>query len=546
MNAIYDYVIIGSGFGGSVSAMRLTQKGYKVLLIESGKKWESTDFPKTNWNLRKYLWLPSIFCYGIQRINFLKDVMILSGSGFGGGSLVYGNTLYVPHDSFFNLPTIQKIGGKDFLMPFYNLSKKMLGVVTHNLHTPSDEAMLKTATDLGYGHTFEKNPVGVFFSDDQNTRDPYFDNEGPNRSPCIQCGGCMIGCRYNSKNTLDKNYLYFAQKFGLEVLVEHKVTEIIPHSQDGALGYSIKAIHTTSIFKKTKTFKTKGIIISAGVLGTLSLLLKMKKKHLPNLSPILGDKLRTNSEAILGAVSYDKAINYSSGIAITSSIYPNEYTHIQPVRYPIGSDAMGLLSTLLTDGGGKIPRPLRFIGNVIRTPINFFRTLLPFNMIQRSIIVLVMQNLDNSLKAILKRRWFFPFRKTLTSQYTEGEKSPTYIPLANDFVKQLSKNINGFGLSSIPEVMLNIPTTAHVLGGAIMGENAKEGVIDFKNQVFGYQNMYICDGSMIPQNLGVNPSLSITAFTERAMSFIPPKNTKISYLKSEEKWGTTSLLKNYL
>ncbi len=543
----YDYIIIGSGFGGSVSAMRLSQKGYKVAVLESGKRWNGKDFPKTNWNTRKFLWLPKLFCYGIQRINILNHVMVLSGAGVGGGSLVYANTLYVPKKKFFETDTVKKLGGEKAFLPFYNIAKRMLGVVENPRLWEVDELMKETAQDIGKGDTFTPTPVGIYFGageDDKTTKDPYFGGEGPDRHACNYCGGCMVGCRFNAKNTLDKNYLYFAEKLGATIIPETKVTRVRPLNEDGSDGYEIDTVSTTGWFgSPRKTFRAKGVVFSAGVLGTVNLMLKLKAEgHLPRISDSLGDVVRTNSEAIIGVTARDPKIDFSNGIAITSSVHPSDDTHIEPVRYSKGSDVMGMLATVMTDGGGRLPRPLRFIGNVLSHPIDFLRTLIPWGFAKKSIILLVMQSIDNSIKLVRKRRWIWPFQKTLTSSMSAGETIPTYIAQANDFARRLAGKIDAIPQSSIPEVMLDIPTTAHVLGGAMIAVNPEEGVADETNHVYGYKNMLVCDGSMIPGNLGVNPSLSITAFTERAMSFIPPKEKKQNFLKFEQSWKITKTL----
>ena len=539
---IYDYIVIGSGFGGSVSAFRLAQKGYRVAVIESGKRFASEDFPKSNWNLRKFLWLPKIFCYGIQRMNLLNDVLVLSGAGVGGGSLVYAATLYVPPDEFFEERTIRKLGGKEGLLPYYRLASLMLGVA-ENPYFGAPEAVLKeTAEDLGFGHTFRKTPVGICFEDPEKpAADPYFSGEGPPRQGCEFCGGCMVGCRVNAKNTLDKNYLYFAEKLGTEIVPETKAVEIRP-LDDGT--YAVATRSTTGLFgRPRRTFHAKGVVVSAGTLGTLDLLLGMKaKKLLPGLSDVLGRRVRTNSEAIIGATSRKRDVDYSKGVAITSSVHPDPRTHIEPVRYPAGSSAMYLLETNLTDGGGKIPRPLRYLGNVLRHPLDFLRTLVPYDFARRSIILLVMQTVDNSIRIVRKRRWFRPFSRSLGSKREGGARPPTYIPVAHTFARSMAKKMDAIPGSSIPEVLLDTPTTAHILGGCAIAENENEGVVDLQNRVFGHENLLVCDGSMVPVNLGVNPSLTIAALTERAMSFIPPKGGRIAHLEAEHGWGTTNLL----
>ncbi|TGK34512.1 GMC family oxidoreductase [Leptospira gomenensis] len=542
----FDYVIVGSGFGGSVSALRLSQKGYKVAVLESGKRWNSGDFPKTNWNLRKFLWFPKLFCFGIQRINFLNDVMVLSGAGVGGGSLVYANTLYVPPEPFWKNEIVSKMGGKKSILPYYQLAKQMLGVVENPRIWDSDRYMLETAQTFGIEGTFQRTPVGVHFG--KSGIDPFFGGEGPERNSCNDCGGCMVGCRYNAKNTLDKNYLYFAEKAGAEVFAETKAVALIPLGEDGSDGYEIHTERTTSFFGFPKrVLKARGVVLSAGVLGTLGVLLKMREEGiLPKLSHKLGHMVRTNSESLIGVTLKDKGADLSHGVAITSSVFPDEHTHIEPVRYPDGADAMnGLAAGVIVDGGGIIPRQLRFLIEVLKHPISSVRLLNPIGFARRTIILLVMQTVDNSIEILRKRRWIWPFRRTLSSTQESGEKIPTYIPIANEFARRLAKITDGVARSSINEALLDIPATAHILGGCNIGEKPETGVVDLQNRVFGYRNLLVCDGSMIPANLGVNPSLTITALTERAMSFIPPKSGDILRFRFEKKWGVEKLFQNF-
>ena len=542
----YDYIVVGSGFGGSVSAMRLSQKGYKVLVIESGKRWNPEDFPKTSFSLTKYVWFPKIFCYGIQRINLLNDVMILSGSGVGGGSLVYANTLYIPPKPFFENPVVKKMGAEKILLPFYEIAKRMLGVIENPKLWEVDTFMKETAEEMGVGDTFKRTPVGINFHDKDQV-DPYFAGEGPVRNSCNFCGGCMVGCRFNAKNTLDKNYLYFAEKLGTVILPETKVVKLIPLSEDGSLGYEILTQSTTGFFGyPKKRYIAKNVVLSAGVLGTLGLLLKMQQeKIMTKLSPMLGNTVRTNSESIVGVTSLKRGVDFSKGIAITSSIYPDEHTHIEPVRYSAGSDVMGTLAAgTLVDGGGSVPRILRFIWSSILHPINTIRFLSPIGFAKSSIILLVMQTVDNSIKIVRKRRLIWPFQKTITSTQEQGMRIPAFIPIANDFARRLAKRIGGVARSSYNEVFLNVPTTAHILSGCIIGDSPETGVIDLKNQVYGYKNLMICDGSMVPANLGVNPSLTITALSEHAMSFIPLASEveKPKFFDYEKKWKVTNTL----
>lgn len=542
---IYEYIVIGSGFGGSVAAMRLAQKGFRVAVVEAGRRWSADDFPRTNWNLRRYLWWPLISCYGIQRISLLRHFMLLGGAGVGGGSLNYGNILFEPRDQFYRSEVIQRLGGRSALKPYYKIASKMLGLVENPDLEEIDDCLRETANEMGCGETFRPTPVGVFFgTPDEVVSDPYFDGEGPPRQGCNFCGGCMVGCRFNAKNTLDKNYLYFAEKLGALIIPETKVVDIIPLSPGGLTGYELHCWSTTSGWRGRRfKMRTGGIVVAAGVLGTVNLLLDQKEKgHLSALSDALGRRVRTNSEALIAARSRKGDVDYSRGIAITSSVHLDDQTHVQPVRYSRDSDVMGLLATVLTDGGGSIPRPVRFLGNVLRHPLDFLRTLYPFDFARRAFILLVMQTVDNSLRLVRRRRFPLFWRKKITSSYEEGTSAPpTYIPAAHAFLRRMARKLNAIPMSSVGEVLLDIPTTAHILGGAGMGHRPQDGVIDVRNRVFGYRNMYICDGSMIPENLGVNPSLSIVALTERAMSFIAPKR-KQKFFRFEERWRITGTL----
>jgi cholesterol oxidase len=543
-----DFVVVGSGFGGSVSALRLAQKGYKVLVVEAGKRWKTEEFPKTSWSLPKFLWAPKLFCYGIQRITLLRDVLVLSGAGVGGGSLVYANTLYVPPAPFFAHRTVQEMGGAEAILPFFDVARRMLGVVENPRLWPADELMAKTATEMGFGDTFVRTPVGVFFGPGEAPLpDPYFDGEGPDRTPCSFCGGCMVGCRFGAKNTLDKNYLYLAEKLGAEVLPETQVVDLAPLSPDGSAGWELRTRSTTGWFgHPRRTLRAAQVVLSAGVLGTLDLLTRMQEAgRLPKLSARLGHTVRTNSESLIGVSTFSDAIDHSRGIAITSSVHPDEHTHIEPVRYSAGSDAMATLAApVLVDGGGRVPRQVRFVASVLRHPLRSLRMAWPVGFAKKSIILLVMQTVDNSIRLVRKRRWFWPVSRSLTSVQDQGERIPTYIPVANEFARKLAKNMGGTARSSVNEALLDVPATAHILGGACIGETEASGVVDLENRAFGYPTLRICDGSMIPANLGVNPSLTITALSERAMSFVPPKDPGegARHFAFEVRWGVLPTL----
>jgi cholesterol oxidase len=519
----FDFVVIGSGFGGSVSALRLAEKGYRVCVLERGPRWDARDFPKTNWNLRKSLWMPRAKCFGILRLSFLSDVFVLSGAGVGGGSLVYANTLYVPPDAFFAAPAWRGLADwKPLLLPFYRRAQFMLGVTQNQFEAEPDRVLADIAGELGKGDTYVTTPVAVYFGKPgQEAADPYFGGAGPARSGCTLCGGCMVGCRFNAKNTLDRNYLWFAERLGAEVRPMRTAVDV--RARDGG-GYDV--VHERSgawVLRDRQVLRARNVVMAAGVLGTVQLLLECKARgSLPKLSPALGRTVRTNSEAILGVKSRRRDVRFDRGIAITSSIHPDEHTHVEVVRYSDGSDALAPLSTLLTDGGPGRPRWLRYLGNVVRHPLDFARSLWPFGTARRGIFLLVMQTLDNSIGLRLRRRWTRLWRRALdTGPGPDGDaRNPTYIPLGNQVARTFAKKVDGVAKSSIMEVLFDVPTTAHILGGAVIGGSADSGVVDTRHQAFGHPGLYVVDGSMIPANLGVNPSLTITALAEHAMSQI--------------------------
>ena len=525
-NRIYDYIIIGSGFGGSVSALRLSEKGYTVGVLEKGKRYESWDFPRTNWNLRKNLWIPQLGLYGIWNLSLLRHVFILHGTGVGGGSLNYCNQLLVPPDEVFGKPEWGPGDWKVRLAPFYDRAKRMLGANPSPQVGKADKILAEIGKEIRGEDTFHINDVGVFFGEpDKTVPDPYFKGEGPERTGCTFCGACMIGCRVGSKNTLDKNYLYLAEhKYGVKIFPETEVTGVRPLDD----GYEVLTKKSTGILHPKKTFRAYGVVFSGGVMGSVKLLMACKTRGmLPKLSPQLGNFVRTNSEALLGVRANDKNADYSDQISITSGIYPDENTHVEIVRFNKGSDLMAFLTTLLTDGGGRMPRAVRFLGNVVRHPWAFLKSLSPFGWGARTPILLVMQTVENHMHFDYKRRWWRFGKRSMNSSLAPGSKKvPSYIPIANKVARRMGEKMDGQSLSSWPEVLFDVPTTAHILGGAVMGETPETGVVDFKGEIHGYPNLFIVDGSNVPVNLGVNPSLTITAVAEYIMSHIPPQSER--------------------
>ncbi len=513
----YDVIVIGSGFGGSVAALRLTEKGYRVGVLEAGRRFTAEDFPKTNWDMRRFFWFPKLGMKGIQRMTLLRDVLVLTGAGVGGGSLVYANILYQPGPAFYQDPGWSDITDwRQELAPHFDRATAMLGVTTVPTETPADHVMRAVAGHFGVESTFRPTPVGVFFGEPGvEVDDPYFAGSGPRRTGCVGCGGCMVGCRYGAKNSLDRNYLHFAEKAGAVVHPENEVIDVASLPQRG---YRVTA-RRPGVARRHSAFTADQVVFAAGALGTTRLLLELKERgRLGGISDRLGHRVRTNSEAIVGAVANDTSVDYSHGVAITSSIYTSEHTHMEPVRYPKGSNVMGLLAVLLTDGGPGVPRQLRFLGNVLRHPVAFARSLSVRRWAERSIILLVMQDHDNSLRVFRKKGWF---GTRLSSEQGHGEPNPTYIPEANDAARVAASVMGGTPASAINEVLLDVPTTAHILGGAGIGARSSDGVIDPYHRVFGHSGLHVVDGAAIGSNLGVNPSLTITAMAERAMSMWP-------------------------
>lgn len=513
---LYDFIIIGSGFGGSTSALRLSEKGYSVAVLEKGREFKDEDFPKTNWNIKRFLWAPLIGCFGFQRISWFKEVLILSGAGVGGGSLVYANTLMNPPDKFFENPVWSKFKNwKEVLTPFYKKAEFMLGATENPWTHRGDELLAEVARDMGKSDTVENVKVGVYFGDVNKEKDPYFNGHGPKRLGCTACAGCMVGCRYNAKNTLVKNYLFFARKFGAKVYPKTYVDKVEKINDE----YHIHTYKTGSWFKRIKvTYRSKGVVFSGGVLGTMDLLLKQKHsyKSLPLLSETLGEGVRTNSEMLVGVTSKNTKLN--EGVAISSIMNPDVDTHVEIVKYSNGSDFMKVLTFPFVELVRF--RFIKSIFKVLSNPFKYIKLYFFTNWAANSIIFLVMQNIDSSMKLELKK---WPFNRLSFNNKGQG-KVPFYIPGGVEILKRYTEKVKGIAQSASPEVLLNKPATAHILGGAVMGESRETGVVNDRFEVFGYPNMYILDGSIVPCNIGVNPSLTITSLTEYAMSLIPEKS----------------------
>lgn len=530
----YDVLTIGSGFGGSVTALRLTEKGYRVGVIEAGRRFADHEFAKNSWHLKDFLWAPKLGFYGIQRVHLLKDAMILAGAGVGGGSLNYANTLYKPGDNYFRSRAWDHITDwEDELTPYYDQARKMLGVVTNPTVTPADKLSKQVAEEMGVGDTFRMTPVGVFFGkkvglegeEGETVADPYFGGVGPDRTACTECGECMTGCRHGAKNTLLKNYLYLAEKAGAKVHDRSTVTAIRKLGADDEPGWEITVERTGPILgrKKTSTFTSDYLIMAAGTWGTQNLLHREKEDGtLPQLSDHLGQLTRTNSEALLGVGLWKKEPEYDfhKGVAITSSYWPAPDTHIEPVRYGLKSNAMGLLQTLNTDGDTRWPRWVEFLRLLVKNPLAIKLVLDLRGWSERTMINLVMQARDNSLTTNLKKigplRW-------LTSRQGEGEPNPSWIPEGNEATRRGAAHFDKAVAGGVWPEVFNIPLTAHFLGGCTISDSPETGVVDPYHRVWGYPSMFVTDGSSITANPGVNPSLSITANAERAAALWPNK-----------------------
>jgi cholesterol oxidase len=524
MNNSFDVVVIGSGFGGSVSALRLREKGYSVAVLEAGRRFEDKDFPKTSWRLNKFLFAPKLGLYGIQRIHVLPDVLILSGAGVGGGSLVYANTLYQPGDDYFNDKQWAAITDwKKELEPWFDQARRMLGVTENPYFSNSDQAMKDVAHEMGVGHTFQMAPLGVFFGEGRGivSKDPFFGGVGPDRNGCQQCGSCMTGCLFNAKNTLPKNYLGLAESAGAKVFPMTTATKI-EQVEDGR--WKITTVKTGDPFgSRGKSFYANEVIVAAGTYNTQKLLHKMKdSKVLPLLSDRLGDLSRTNSEALTGALMKNTDIDFSQGSAITSSFFPDEHTHIEPVRYGKGSNLMGLLQTIMTDGSSSKMRRKQWWKAFFANPYLLKRILDVRKWSERTVIALTMQNVDSYISVKPKRSWF---GWHLTSTNDLDHPNATYIPAANEVVRRIAQKHGGIAGGHVGD-LIDAPFTAHFVGGCVIGQDALHGVVDPYHRVWNYPTLHIVDGSTITANLGVNPSLTITAQAERALSLWPNKGEK--------------------
>jgi cholesterol oxidase len=515
-----DVAIVGSGFGGSVTALRLGEKGYRVEVLEAGRRWDADSLPRSNWAIHRYLWFPRLGLRGIQRFTLLRDVMVAHGVAVGGGSVVYANTLYEPLPAYFDDPAWSAITDwRAETAPFYDQAKRMLGVTTVPFTTSADRILREVGDELGVADTHHPTDVGVWFgAAGETVPDPYFGGVGPARTGCIRCGNCMIGCKHGAKNSLDHNYLHLAEQRGVTVSPERQVVDLEPLP---AGGFRVTHVRSTGPFgwRQRRTLTAEQVVLSAGALGTQKLLFRLRATgRLPRLSPRLGELTRTNSEAITVATADRPVAGLASGVAIGSSIHPDADTHIEVVRYGAGSNLVYGLATLMVDGGGRLPRPVRFAATALRHPVRFVRSLGTRRWSERSIMLLTMQSKDNSLRTRLTRG---PFGGHLTSSQGHGTPNPTWIPVANEATRRTATKLGGQPMGSIFEATMDVPTTAHIIGGCPIGETPDTGVVDPYHRVHGHPGLSVADGSIITANLGVNPSLSITAMAERAAALWP-------------------------
>jgi len=524
----YDWLIIGSGFGGSVSALRLAEKGYKVGVLECGRRFSDDDFAEETKDAKRYYWIPQLGMKGILRLTLFKDIFIASGCGVGGGSLGYANTLYRALPGFYSNPQWSDLAEwESELAPHYDEAERMLGVVDYDSEGPADVLLKEYAGAIGVEDTFKRTRVGVYLGEPGVTvADPFFGGEGPERTGCLRCGSCMVGCRHGAKNTLVKNYLWFAERLGVTVRPERTVTRVQPvggPSADGSDGYEVTHVRSGGVLRrKPETLRARGVIFSAGALGTNRLLARNKLSGtLPRLSERLGYVVRTNSESIMGVTApKGDPRDFTKSIAITSSAYIDKNTHIEVVTYGSGGDSQSTLFTMMVEAGTRGTKWLHFIAAVLRNPAGAVRAMKIKGTSRRTIILLVMQTLDNSMRLKVKRR--FPGGAvSLTTEQDPLHPNPNSVPAAYDAARWFANRLGGDAFMGVTEAIFAIPSTAHILGGAVIGESPDSGVIDSQHRVFGYENLLVCDGSAVPANVGANPSLTITAMTERAMTFIP-------------------------
>jgi len=520
----FDWLVIGSGFGGSVSALRLAEKGYRVGVLERGRRYREEDLPKSTWQLRRFLWAPALGLKGVMRMKVFRHVFFPSQSAVGGGSTVYGGVLYRARPEFFANAQWRELGDWDgLLQPHYDTAERMLGVKTVPFDSTNQQLAREMARHFGGEDRFTRSPTGVFFGEPGKTvKDPYFGGEGPDRTGCTRCGACMVGCRTGAVNSLVKNYLWFAEKRGVQVMAEREVVDVSPlGAADGSEGYRVTTQRPGAWFgKDRRTYTARGVIFAGGALGTNELLANCKLGgSLPRLSDRLGELVRTNSESVLN-VRLPEDLKTWNDVTASSSVHVDQNTNIEFLTYGRHADFMGLMYTVLVGNGNRVTRPLKWLAAIALHPLQWLKTLWPVGWSRHMVTLLVMQTLDNAIALRPRKRWLGRGYRLVTKQHRD-KPNPTYIDVANQAAQWLAQRTGGIAQSNVLEALADIPTTAHVLGGAVIGADASCGVIDQHLHVFGYQNMLVCDGAAMPANPGVNPALTITALTEYAMAQIP-------------------------